>query len=203
VAYHEAGHAVVASLLPGMDPVHKVTIVPRGRALGYTMQLPGQDRYLLNEVELKGRLAVLLRGRAAEALTFGKGSTGASDDLTRTTDLARRMVTECGMSLAAGRVRLAADEGSGFLYGQAGLDAWVSPQTAAQVDQETRRIVEDALDEAWKLLDQHPNGLRRLAELLIEQETVNGNTLLRIIKAEDPPEGAIDTIDKKFFILVR
>lgn len=202
VAYHEAGHAVVASLLPEADPVHKVTIVPRGRALGYTMQLPGQDRYLLNEDELKSRLAVLLGGRAAEALTFGKVSTGASDDLARATDLARRMVTEYGMSPAAGPVRLAADEGSGFLYGQAGLDARVSQQTAAQVDQETRRIVEEALARAWELLDRHPNGLRRLAELLIEQETVNGDTLLRIITAEDPLEGAIDTIDMKSFIPV-
>jgi cell division protease FtsH len=203
VAYHEAGHALVASLLPGMDPVHKVTIVPRGRALGYTMQLPGQDRYLLNEDELKSRLAVLLGGRAAEALTFGKISTGASDDLARATDLARRMVTEYGMSPAAGPVRLAADEGNSILYGQAGLDARVSPQTAAQVDVETRRIVEDALAGAWELLDRHPNGLRRLAELLIEQETVDGETLLRVIAAEDPLEGAIDVIGRKTLIPAR
>lgn len=194
VAYHEAGHAVVASLLPEVDPVHKVTIVPRGRALGYTMQLPGQDRYLMDEGDLKARLTVLLGGRAAEAVTFGEVSTGASDDLARATDLARRMVTEYGMSPAVGPVRLAAEAGTGFLAGQAGLDTRVSPQTAAQVDTETRRIVEEALAVAWELLDRHPNGLRRLAEMLIEQETVPGDTLMRILQAEDPLEGAVDVI---------
>jgi cell division protease FtsH len=197
VAYHEAGHALVASLTHGVDPVHKVTIVPRGQALGYTMQLPEQDRYLLTESELKARLAVLLGGRAAEAVTFGQVSTGASDDLARATDLARRMVTEYGMSPAAGPVRLAAGPDSGSLYGQAGLDARVSPQTAAQVDIETRRIVEEALVFAWELLDRHPDGLRRLAELLIEQETISGEVVTRILLSEDALEGAVDVIGRK------
>jgi cell division protease FtsH len=202
VAFHEAGHALVASLLPGVDPVHKVTIVPRGRALGYTMQLPGQDRYLLSETDLKARLAVLLGGRAAEAVTFGEVSTGAADDLARATDLARRMVTEYGMSPAAGPVRLAAEAGTGLLYGQAGLDSRVSPQTAAQVDIETRRIVEEALATAWELLDRHTNGLRRLAELLIEKETVPGDTVVQILQAEDPLEGAADIIGHPSFMRV-
>jgi cell division protease FtsH len=197
VAYHEAGHALVASLTPGVDPVHKVTIVPRGQALGYTMQLPEQDRYLLTESELKARLAVLLGGRAAEAVTFGQVSTGASDDLARATDLARRMVTEYGMSPAAGPVRLAAGPDSNSLYGQAGLDARVSPQTAAQVDIETRRIVEEALVFAWELLDRHPDGLRRLAELLIEQETISGEVVTRILLSEDALEGAVDVIGRQ------
>ena len=199
VAYHEAGHALVASLLPGVDPVHKVTIVPRGRALGYTMQLPGQDRYLLSETDLKSRLAVLLGGRAAEAITFGEVSTGAADDLARATDLARRMVTEYGMSPAAGPVRLAADAGMGFLSGQSGLDARVSPQTATQVDLETRRIVEAALAAAWELLDRHPDGLRHLAERLIEEETVSGEAVLRILQMEDALEGATDVIGNPVF----
>jgi cell division protease FtsH len=197
VAYHEAGHALVASLTPGVDPVHKVTIVPRGQALGYTMQLPEQDRYLLTESELKARLAVLLGGRAAEAVTFGQVSTGATDDLARATDLARRMVTEYGMSPAAGPVRLAAGPDSSSLYGQAGLDARVSPQTAAQVDIETRRIVEEALVFAWELLDRHPDGLRRLAELLIEQETISGEIVTRILLSEDALEGAVDVIGRQ------
>jgi cell division protease FtsH len=199
VAYHEAGHALVASLIPGVDPVHKVTIVPRGQALGYTMQLPEQDRYLLNEDELKARLAVLLGGRAAEALTFGRISTSAADDLARATDLARRMVTEYGMSPAAGPVRLAADPGMGFLAGQTGLDARVSPQTAAQVDLETRRIVEEALVAAWELLDRHPAGLQRLAELLIEQETISGEAVTQILLIEDPLDGAVDVIGRQIF----
>jgi cell division protease FtsH len=197
VAYHEAGHALVASLTPGVDPVHKVTIVPRGQALGYTMQLPEQDRYLLTESELKARLAVLLGGRAAEAVTFGQVSTGATDDLARATDLARRMVTEYGMSPAAGPVRLAAGPDSSSLYGQAGLDARVSSQTAAQVDIETRRIVEEALVFAWELLDRHPDGLRRLAELLIEQETISGEIVTRILLSEDALEGAVDVIGRQ------
>jgi cell division protease FtsH len=197
VAYHEAGHALVASLTPGVDPVHKVTIVPRGQALGYTMQLPEQDRYLLTESELKARLAVLLGGRAAEAVTFGQVSTGATDDLARATDLARRMVTEYGMSPAAGPVRLAAGPDSSSLYGQAGLDTRVSPQTAAQVDIETRRIVEEALVFAWELLDRHPDGLRRLAELLIEQETISGEIVTRILLSEDALEGAVDVIGRQ------
>jgi cell division protease FtsH len=199
VAYHEAGHALVASLIPGVDPVHKVTIVPRGQALGYTMQLPEQDRYLLNEDELKARLAVLLGGRAAEALTFGRISTSAADDLARATDLARRMVTEYGMSPAAGPVRLAADPGMGFLAGQARLDARVSPHTAAQVDIETRRIVEEALVAAWELLDRHPAGLERLAELLIEQETISGEAVTQILLIEDPLDGAVDVIGRQIF----
>jgi cell division protease FtsH len=197
VAYHEAGHALVASLTPGVDPVHKVTIVPRGQALGYTMQLPEQDRYLLTESELKARLAVLLGGRAAEAVTFGQVSTGASDDLERATDLARRMVTEYGMSPAAGPVRLAASAGSGYLYNQSGLDPRVSPQTSTQVDTETRRIIEEALTTAWDLLDRHPDGLQRLAELLIEQETISGETVTRILLSEDALEGAVDVIGRQ------
>jgi hypothetical protein len=108
VATHEAGHALVASLLPGIDPVHKVSVVPRGRALGYTWQRPTEDRYLMTETELKNRLTVLVGGRVAETLTFHEVSTGAADDFARATDLARRMVTEYGMSPVLGPVRLAA-----------------------------------------------------------------------------------------------
>jgi cell division protease FtsH len=175
VAVHEAGHALVASLLPGTDPVHKVTIVPRGRALGYTIQRPIEDRYLLSQSELRARLAVMLGGRAAEALTFDEVSTGAADDLARATDLARRMVTEFGMSPALGPVRLAGDSQAVYLGPQFGLDSRVSQETAGQVDAETRRLVEEALSEASALLDLHRITLDRLAERLCDQETVNGS----------------------------
>lgn len=183
IAVHEAGHALVASLLPGTDPVHKVTIVPRGRALGYTWQRPTEERFLLNESELQGRLAVLLGGRVAEALTFGEASTGAADDLARATDLARRMVTEYGMSPALGPVRLAADPQAVYLGLQAGLDSRVSPKTATDVDGETRRIVEEAVSRAWELLETHQAALDQLAARLREQETVDGDEVLAILNA--------------------
>ena len=191
VAVHEAGHALVASLLPGTDPVHKVTIVPRGRALGYTWQRPTEDRYLLSQPELEARLAVLLGGRAAEALTFGQVSTGAADDLTRATDLARRMATEYGMSPSLGPVRLAADPQVAHFGGPQGLDSRVSPQTSARVDAETQRIVEQALGRAWDLLDRHAAALKTLADRLYQEETVDGEALESILAgiSEDAGNG--------------
>jgi cell division protease FtsH len=181
VAVHEAGHALVASLIPGTDPVHKVTIVPRGQALGYTWQRPSEDRYLLSEEELRAQLAILLAGRAAEALVFSEISTGAADDLARATDLARRMVTEYGMSPALGPVRLASDPQAAYLGNQVGLDARISPQTATQVDRETRRIVEDALHHAWELLESYRPVLDQLTERLCMNETVSGDEVSLIV----------------------
>ncbi len=186
VAVHEAGHALVASLMPGTDPVHKVTIVPRGRALGYTWQRPAEERYLLNEGELKSRLAVMVGGRVAEALTFNQVSTGATDDLARATDLARRMVTEFGMSPALGPVRLAIEPQAAYLGMQMGLDPRVSPQTAAEVDAEARRIVEEAVEQAWELLESRREALDELARRLFEQETVNGEEVVAILTQPSP-----------------
>jgi cell division protease FtsH len=177
IAIHEAGHALVASLIPGADKVHKVTIVPRGRALGYTMQLPTDDRYLMGERELETRLIVLVGGRVAEELVFLEPSTGAMDDLAHATDLARRMVTEYGMSPILGPVRLATDLQATYLNQQLGLDARVSPETATLVDTETRRIIEEAVDEAKSLLIAHRTDLDRLADLLCERETVDGSQI--------------------------
>jgi cell division protease FtsH len=174
IAVHEAGHALIASLTPDADKVHKVTIVPRGRALGYTMQLPTHDRFLLSQRELETRLAILVGGRAAETLVFGEASTGAADDLAHATDLARRMVTEFGMSTVLGPVRLAAGTQANFLSQQFGLDARVSPETATLVDVETRRILEEAVDEASIILERHRLALSSLADLLCEHETVDG-----------------------------
>jgi cell division protease FtsH len=185
VAYHEAGHSLVASLLPNTDPVHKVSIVPRGRALGYTMQRPIEDRYLLSENELHARLAVLLGGRVAEALKFGEVSTGATDDLARATDLARRMVTEYGMSPTLGPVRLAAEPQLTYLNQHAGLDARVSPQTAAAVDAETWRIVEAAVSQTWQLLEDYQVALDRVAQRLCEQETIDAQELAAILESTE------------------
>ena len=196
VAVHEAGHALVASLLPGTDPVHKVTIVPRGRALGYTIQRPIEDRYLLSQSELRARLAVMMGGRAAEALTFDEVSTGASDDLARATDLARRMATEFGMSPALGPVRLAGDPQAAYLGPQPwGLDSRVSQETASQVDAETRRLVEEALDSASALLSAHRATLDRLAERLCDQETVNGSEVTAMLAEANAPKSAETGLD--------
>ena len=181
IAIHESGHALIASLMPNADKVHKVTIVPRGRAMGYTMQLPTNDRYVLGERELATRLTVLLGGRVAEALVFGEASTGAVDDLARATDLARKMVTEFGMSPVLGPVRLATDMQANFLSQQLGLDARVSPETATLVDTETRRIIEEAAQEASSMLEDHRSELDQLADLLCEQETVDGSQIDAIL----------------------
>ena len=181
IAVHESGHALIASLMPNSDKVRKVTIVPRGRAMGYTMQLPTSDRYVLGERELATRLTVLVGGRVAEALEFGEPSTGAVDDLARATDLARRMVTEFGMSPVLGPVRLATDMQANYLNQQLGLDARVSPETATLVDTETRRIIEEAVDEARIILENHRPELDKLANLLCEQETVEGSQIDAIL----------------------
>jgi cell division protease FtsH len=177
IAVHEAGHALVASLTPGADKVRKVTIVPRGRAMGYTMQLPTEDRYVMGEKELDSRLTVLVSGRVAEEMVFGEASTGASDDLARATDLARKMVTEFGMSPILGPVRLATDMQANYLSQQLGLDARVSPETATQVDTETRRIIEEAVEHSKTVLDAHRSDLNQLADMLVEHETVDGAQL--------------------------
>jgi len=189
VAMHEAGHALLASLLPDMDRVHKVTIVPRGRALGYTWQRPTEDRFLLSEQELLSRLMVLLGGRVAESLAFNEISTGGVDDLTRATDVARRMVTEYGMSPAVGPVRLAADPQTVYLGQAAGLDARVSQTTSALVDAETRRLVEESVTRARQLLETRRTALDHLAARLFEKETVEADEIAAIL-AESETAGS-------------
>jgi cell division protease FtsH len=196
VAVHEAGHALLASLLPGMDPVHKVTIVPRGRALGYTWQRPTEDRFLLSELELNSRLMVLLGGRVAEGIAFSEISTGGADDLTRATDVARRMVTEYGMSPALGPVRLAADPQAAYLGQAIGLDARVSQATSAMVDVETRRLVEEAVERARHLLETHRVALDHLATRLFEKETIEADEIAAIL-AEAPASNGHEPVMEK------
>jgi cell division protease FtsH len=194
VAAHEAGHALVAALLPRVDPVHKVSIIPRGNALGYTWQRPVEDRYIMGQEELQDRLVVLLGGRGAEQLVFSENSTGAADDIARATDLARRMVTEYGMSADLGSVRLAADTQAQYLGASGHLDSSVSATTAAKVDLETARIVTEALQKAISLLTTYKSSLTALSRLLTEKETVSGEEIEGIIAGEThdvlPPESA-------------
>jgi cell division protease FtsH len=175
VAYHEAGHAVVAETLPNTDVVHKISIVPRGiAALGYTIQLPTEDRYLMTKRELEDRLAVLLAGRVTEELVFGDVSTGAQNDLSRATDIARAMVKEYGMS---GRMGLTSYERphNPFLKGGEWMptEKEYSEKTAAEIDDEVRRILEETHDKTRGILEEKRDLVDRLAKLLLEKEVVD------------------------------
>ncbi len=187
VAYHESGHAIVATLLPGMDPVHKISIVQRGfGALGYTMQLPLEDRYLMQRDDLGRQLAVLLGGRAAEEIALGEISTGAQNDLQRTTDIARSMVTEWGMSDALGAVNFSSERRGRFIDpGVPVARGPYSEETAQRIDHEVRRIVQAAHDEARRLLSTHREVLERVTRRLLEREVMDGEEL-RMLMAEAP-----------------
>lgn len=190
VAYHEGGHALVAALLPHTDPVHKVNIIPTAKgALGYTMQMPEEDQYLLSEEELKERLAVLLGGRAAELIVFDEPSTGAANDLERATDLARRMVTEFGMAEALGPVRYAPEAGSGYLRQPSAVRPDLSPETANLIDKETRRLVEEAQSRAVSLLRENEGALHRVAQLLQAREVISGEEIKKILGEAEPESG--------------
>ncbi|HKM87488.1 MAG TPA: cell division protein FtsH, partial [Xanthobacteraceae bacterium] len=190
VAYHEMGHALVAVSLPGTDTVHKVSIIPRGvGALGYTIQLPTEDRFLMTREELENKMAVLLGGRAAELTVFGHLSTGAADDLRRVTDIARAMVTRYGMSERLGSVAYDRDPRN-FMTGpelplpQREQD--YSPETAATIDNEVRDIVHAAMDRALATLREKRDVLERSARKLLEKETLDEKDLAELI---GPPAG--------------
>ena len=177
VAYHESGHALIAELVPHGDPVSKISIVPRTRgALGYTMQMPTEDRYLLTMDELQDRLAVMLGGRAAEKIVCEKISTGASDDIMRATELARRMVTEFGMSEKLGSVRYAGQQLQ-YLGGAVEDSSNVSQETREVIDREVQRLVTEQYDRAQNLLREHRDALETLAQLLLKQETADGSAV--------------------------
>ncbi len=185
VAHHEMGHALLGMLLPHADPVHKVSIVPRGAAaLGVTIQVPLEDRYLLTEAELRDRMTVVLGGRAAEELVFGQVSTGPADDLQRATELARRMVTQFGMSDTLGPIALEATP-EGFLGDerQGVPHSPYSEETAQQIDAEIRRIVDENYDRARDLLQRHKEALLTLAQELLEKEVMDGSELAERLEA--------------------
>jgi cell division protease FtsH len=184
VAYHESGHALVAGLVPHADPVAKISIVPRGRgALGFTMQMPTEDRYLLTIEELNDRIAVMLGGRAAEKVALGTISTGASDDIQRATELTRRMVTEFGMSEKLGTVRYAGQRLQ-YLGGMAAEDSQISPQTRQTIDAEVQRIVGEQYERAQSLLTGHHAALASLARQLLQRESLDGSVVKQVLEAE-------------------
>jgi cell division protease FtsH len=175
VAYHEMGHAIVATALPGMDPVHKISIIPRGvGALGYTLQRPTEDRFLMSRSELQNRMAVLLGGRAAEVLAFEEVSTGAVDDLNKATDIARNMVTRFGMHEKLGQVTYETPRPT-FLSEDAlahFAEREFSEQTAREIDCAVRELVTGAFDKALAILSKYRAQLDEGAKLLLEKETL-------------------------------
>jgi len=187
-AYHEAGHALVAKLTPGTDPVHKVTIIPRGMALGLTQQLPSEDRYMLTRDYLLKTIAVLLSGRAAEEIIYDERTTGAGNDLERATEMARKMVTEWGMSEKVGPIRLAQKEGAVFLGKDMSSRTDYSEATSLEVDSEIKEIIVNQYNYAITLLKKHEQALHNLANLLLENETVNADELEKLLSPTQPEE---------------
>ncbi len=185
-AYHEAGHALVGLFVPGNDPLHKVTIIPRGRALGVTMNLPERDRYSFKKAEIEAKLAMMFGGRVAEEIIFGSDNvtTGASNDIQQATELARRMVTEWGMSETLGRLRYSDNEDEIFLGRSIARTRNVSEDTTRLIDAEVRRIIEDAEARARQVLSEHREDLDRLAGALLEFETLNGDEVQGLLRGE-------------------
>jgi len=188
-AYHEAGHAIVGELLPEADPVNKVSILPRGMALGYTISLPTEDRYTRTQAELEASIAVLLAGRAAELLVFGDMDTGAANDLDRATDLARAMVCEYGMSEKLGPLRLGRRHGNPFLGRDIMEDRDYSEEVARLIDAEVRSIVERGFDRATEILSNNRELLERLVQRLMERESIERDEFLEIMQARSSLDG--------------
>jgi len=181
-AYHEAGHTLVAKLLPGTDPVHKVTIIPRGRALGVTMQLPEDDRYTYPRDYLYNNLAILMGGRAAEELVLNRMTTGAGNDIERATELARKMVCEWGMSDKLGPVTFGKKEEEIFLGREIAKHRDYSENTAIEIDNEVKRLVVGNYERAKNLIKNNMNALKALAEALLEREVLEAPEIDRIIQ---------------------
>ncbi len=172
IAYHESGHALVAHILPNTDPVHKISVISRGRALGYTLTLPEEDKFLMTREELADELAMLLGGRVAEELIVGDITTGAANDIERATKVAKQMVTEYGMSDMIGPLTLGQKQHEVFLGRDFQSQPDYSDQVAFEIDNEVRRLIDEAHDEALEILQQHRAKLDELATLLIERETL-------------------------------
>ena len=185
-AYHESGHAVVAKLMPKTDPVHKVTIIPRGRALGVTMQLPTEDRYSQDRTRLLSTIAVLFGGRIAEEIFMNQMTTGASNDFQRATDLARRMVTQWGMSDALGTMVYGEEEGEVFLGRSVTTHKSVSEATMQQVDTEVRRIIDEQYALARKILEENRDKVERMTKALLEWETIDSEQIDDIMAGQEP-----------------
>ena len=189
-AYHEAGHTLVARLLPGTDPVHKVTIIPRGRALGLTQQLPADDKYNYSRDYLVNRITILLGGRAAEEIVLQQRTTGAGDDLEKATEMARKMVCEWGMSDKMGPLTFGKSEEHIFLGREMSRAKDYSEDTAILIDSEIKRIVSECASRARQMIETNLEKLHTLARALLERESLDGEeigTILRARPLQDAP----------------
>jgi cell division protease FtsH len=181
IAYHEGGHALVGHALPDADPIHKISIIARGRALGWTLALPTEDKYLTSRHALRDQLAMLLGGRTAEELIFEDPTTGAANDIERATHIARAMVTEYGMSDEIGPQQLGQKNGEVFLGREIGHQPNYSDQVAANIDSEVRRLIDEAHSEAAEIIIEHRAVLDRLADALMEKETLDTPEVMAIM----------------------
>ncbi len=180
IAYHEGGHALVGHAMPHADPVHKVTIIPRGRALGYTAALPTEDKFLVSRAEMLDQLAMLLGGRTAEEMIFHEPTTGAANDIEKATQIARGMVTEYGMSERLGARKFGSGDGEPFLGREMSHSRDYSDEIASSIDEEIHRLIETAHDEAWEVLVEYRDVLDALVMRLLEKETVSRPEVLEI-----------------------
>jgi cell division protease FtsH len=200
LACHEAGHAAVAATLRGGDPLHKVSIVPRGQSLGATHQLPERERYVVTRAELEQRLAVLLGGRAAEVLLLETMTSGAEDDLERATKLARRMVLRWGMGQRSECVAHGGERQDVFLGEEISHRREYSEATARQIDEDIQALLERAFEQARGVLEQHREGVERLVQELLEQEEVPGERALELLgpapgaDADRPEEDPVEEV---------
>jgi cell division protease FtsH len=195
-AYHEGGHALVSLNVPAADPLHKVTIIPRGRALGLTMQLPERDRYSMDYQQMTSRLAILYGGRVAEELIFGKEkvSSGASNDISQATKLARLMVTKWGYSDALGIVEYGENQEEVFLGHSVARNQNVSEDTAKIIDAEVKRLTQGGYDEAKRIMTEKLEDLHTLAKSLLEYETLSGDEIIAVLKGIRPRRDDPDPI---------
>ena len=192
-AYHEVGHAIVGQLLPNTDPVHKISIISRGQALGYTISLPTEDKFLTTRAELTDTMAMTLGGRAAEEIVFGEITTGASNDLEKVTETAKQMVMRFGMSERLGPRVFGHDRGQPFLGREFNSEPDYSDEIAREIDDEIRRFVEEAHQTAKDILAERREGLDRISKILLERETIEAEQFVALLdgKSEEdvfPPD---------------
>ena len=195
-AYHEAGHAIVGLKMPDHDPVHKVTIIPRGRALGVTVFLPERDQYSQSLEKLEGRISALYGGRLAEEMIFGlqKVTTGASNDIERATELARSIVTVFGLTDTLGPINYTTEQNEVFLGKSMGKERECSEQTVYQIDQEVRKVIDRNYERARKVLEEHKSELHAMADALMKYETIDRGQIADIMagKIARKPDNWVD-----------